>query len=1223
MQIFIFLAALLSLLSIDISASTKVSTYHDLNCSIELPADWKCSYDLGSRDALAKQIFLKGVRGSEHSSLFINSEAVNPGSVTNRDEVYSGFISEVFARFNARRTIRSGRLSLDGVDGAFRIATTLDEVGDGGYVGAWYGEKNGFLYSLTVLNQQETVSPSDMIRECVTIWNRFRMIDSDRLGFSGNQLCAEPWIAARLLQVDIGGIGWLEVEQMPSEYLRQWVFGNIASLDVGVIPLGGVEWNEDAVLDSLFSFLQVNGQLTKRSQPVATQIGSFPALLIEVEVQNEEMPLIQYLKYAHVDGHLVYAWLACAAYEVDLHYPELVNQTNLAIQSTGTQMPAVAFAIAPELADFYNELGLTVTGRSSPGVAYPLIEQAYKCAPDNPVYLVNLLDIALLVQQEAAAKELVAKSNPELLLDPNVLARLAMIESRAGDRARSIELFKEAIDLRLRDTSYIEVFLDMLSEEGRNDEALEVLEKLRESGQERDLMLIEAGFFIKEAEFEQAAVVLNELETVFYRDANSVMFWAEVYLSTEQIDECIAMCEEYLATDRNSGVMISLARALIEKKEIRSAKTWVEHAMDLSPTDQSLKTYHDYVSGLLGRQGNVVLDFEIQAVPVSEELNMPISSPKTEDEIMAGAHFDLSSKAIQLKNDGAYKTTYRYQLTVHDKSGLREWNEIGIPFEPLYEKLYVNRLSVHDSEGALVFEGTGDMDSLYVIEDTSSGLLTNRKMLRIPLVGLEVGSTAELVVSTESTTSRDELPFKEHYFASRIPVRVSTLSIHSEDGAIATQSFNMDEGTGKIGHQEWRIEYPGEFRNEAHLPDYSDFTAFVVAGPHGASWEALGNQYWDEVSDLFLPDEWTVSVVESIQSDHPNDTKAQMAAAMAYVQDRLRYQGVLFGVRYQIPNTADDILRHSYGDCKDHSLLLIQLLQALEIENSPFLVNTNGIYSEVISTTDQFNHMLVYASIQGVDYFLDATKKSQDPLLPDLDLSGSYGLIVEEKASRITQVPSIVEVVDVSIIRQHVFDPSEKLMSVTEKAAFSRPAADKYRDVIYHISRRDINEWLERMLSFGNVDVDILKSDMGDLSDLSSELEVNLRYDVNDYNASAGGTLRSPLGWERIYLNFRGDSSRNLPFEIESPLKMKTTSQFITSNGVALRKHTIEDSVDTKWCRWDFSVEEIEGAVEMTASITLHPGIYPSSDYAAFRESIGQFIALLESPIQLLSVESE
>lgn len=1218
-----FFAVTLAFLSVTIHVRAKVIPYYDLNCSIELSSDWKSSYDSGSRDALAKQMFLRGPSGRETAMVVVGSEVVNPGGVVGHDEVYDGLIDAMLARFNAQRTIRSGSLSLAGVDGAFRVATTMSETGESGFAGTWYGEKNGFLYSLTLVDQGPATKASGMIKEFNAIGDGFSVIDPMRLGFSGSQPRAQSWVGHGVLSVDLAALGWLELEQAPSDYMHSWVFGNIGSLDVGVVPLGGLELKEDVIREAIFSFLQVNRQLSTKSKPVATELGGAAGYFIQVEQQDSQLPLVQYLKFATVDGYLVYSWVTCAADEVTRQYPQLVSMVDEAMQVVQVDEPAVSFAVAPELADFYNELGLAISRRSSPAVAYPLIAQAYTCAPDNPVYLTNVLDVALLVQQEADAKELVKHCNPELLLDPNVLARLALIESRSGSRAEAMELFEQAIDLRLRDTDYIGLYLDMLSEEGRSDEALATLSQLRESGQERDLMLLEVGFYLRKEAYDEAAEVLRDLEALFYRDANSVLFWSEVFLSTGQLDECIAMCEEYLATDRNAGVMVSLARALIEKKEIRSAKVWIEHAIELSPTDQSLKTYHDFVSGMLGRQGNVVLDFEVQPLPVADASIAPVSHPRVADEIAAGAHFDLYSKAIEFSDEGEYKTTLRYKLTIHDKAGLREWNEIGIPFEPLYEKLYVNYLRVYNGAGELVFEGAGDMDSLYVVEDTSSGILTNGKSLRIPLVGLEVGASAELMVSIVSASTPDQLPFKEHFFASRIPVRVSTLSVVSPDGTLVTQAFNFDEASAKVGDGVWRIEYPSEFRNEAHLPEYPDYAAFVVTGPSGDSWEAQGNRYWEDVSHVFAANEWTEAVVESIQSAHPNDMKAQMAAAMAYVQDRLRYQGVLFGVRYQIPNIAEDVLRNGYGDCKDHSLLLVQLLQALGIESCPFLLNTNGVYSGEITTTDQFNHMLVYASLSDVDYFLDATKKGQEALLPDLGLAGSYGLVVQENASRIAQIPPIVEAVDVRINRMHLLGQDGKTMSVSETAEFSRAAADKYRDVIYHVSRRDIDEWLEMMLSYRNVDVDLLQSDMGDLFDLSSGMTVNLSYDLYDYNAIAEGWVTNAFGWEGMYLNFKGNSSRKLPFEIKDPIQLTTTSRFKASDGWSLKKQAIKDSADTVWCEWEFSIEDIGDSIEMTASISLQPGIYPASDYTEFRRAIGQFLAHLHTPIQVQRGQAE
>ena len=68
----------------------------------------------------------------------------------------------------------------------------------------------------------------------------------------------------------------------------------------------------------------------------------------------------------------------------------------------------------------------------------------------------------------------------------------------------------------------------------------------------------------------------------------------------------------------------------------------------------------------------------------------------------------------------------------------------------------------------------------------------------------------------------------------------------------------------------------------------------------------------------------------------------KVAAITTYVQQNVRYQAIEFGPRAMIMNPADQVLANGYGDCKDHSILLYNMLRAVGIPAELSLVNTGG-----------------------------------------------------------------------------------------------------------------------------------------------------------------------------------------------------------------------------------------------------------------------------------------
>ncbi len=106
------------------------------------------------------------------------------------------------------------------------------------------------------------------------------------------------------------------------------------------------------------------------------------------------------------------------------------------------------------------------------------------------------------------------------------------------------------------------------------------------------------------------------------------------------------------------------------------------------------------------------------------------------------------------------------------------------------------------------------------------------------------------------------------------------------------------------------------------------------------------------------------------------DPKARTEAALALVQDRIRYVALTMGAGGQVPADADTTWARRYGDCKAKTALLIAILHALEIQAEPVMVSSSmgdGLDSH-LPLLGLFDHVLVHATLAGRDYWLDGTR---------------------------------------------------------------------------------------------------------------------------------------------------------------------------------------------------------------------------------------------------------
>jgi lipoprotein NlpI len=112
------------------------------------------------------------------------------------------------------------------------------------------------------------------------------------------------------------------------------------------------------------------------------------------------------------------------------------------------------------------------------------------------------------------------------------------------------------------------------------------------------------------------------------------------------------------------------------------------------------------------------------------------------------------------------------------------------------------------------------------------------------------------------------------------------------------------------------------------------------------------------------------------QKPAPED---QVAAALTWVQGEVRYFSLSLGESSHRPAAPSVTLARRYGDCKDKSALLVELLRRMGISAQPVLVSTTARrrMTQWLASPTVFDHAIVKADVGGKSYFLDPTRQGQ------------------------------------------------------------------------------------------------------------------------------------------------------------------------------------------------------------------------------------------------------
>jgi hypothetical protein len=205
----------------------------------------------------------------------------------------------------------------------------------------------------------------------------------------------------------------------------------------------------------------------------------------------------------------------------------------------------------------------------------------------------------------------------------------------------------------------------------------------------------------------------------------------------------------------------------------------------------------------------------------------------------------------------------------------------------------------------------------------------------------------------------------------------------------------------------WHISYPW-----IQVSDFPDWQTIAI----GIS------KIWTTEDD----DETVSEIASEIERKEP-DLPSRIESAIRMVQDKCRYLSVNLELGGHIPTSPAVVARRRFGDCKDLSFLLVNLLKKLGAQARPVLVNPflRNSVGDLLPSPSLFNHVVVEFQVDGKARWIDTTLKNQgggpfNRVIPDYGL----GLPVDPGATNLVEQPKVPG-------QSHLFDLHENFLLAT------------------------------------------------------------------------------------------------------------------------------------------------------------------------------------------------
>lgn len=357
----------------------------------------------------------------------------------------------------------------------------------------------------------------------------------------------------------------------------------------------------------------------------------------------------------------------------------------------------------------------------------------------------------------------------------------------------------------------------------------------------------------------------------------------------------------------------------------------------------------------------------------------------------SGASPDTGAAPIKVLLSDEQQDIQPGKITRYQESIYRLQTAQGLPagsvsfaWDPATQIATVHKLQIH--RGSQVIDVLASGQSFTVVRretNLESAVLDGQLTASIQPEGLQVGDVIDLAVSITTSdpavgnhvemmgAAWNGAPIAHAHFRAQWPATVPMRM--QADGGLVLPKVQRKDGMASV--EMTMADLKPSILPKGAPPRYQ--IGRLVELTDLPSWDALSGLMTPlfAKAEAVAPQGAVQAEIAKIKALSP-DPKIRAEAALALVQDRVRYVLLSLNDGGLVPADAETTWSRRFGDCKGKTVLLLALLHGLGIDAHAVLVGTltgDGL-EQRLPQIHLFNHVLVKATIGGRDYWLDGTR---------------------------------------------------------------------------------------------------------------------------------------------------------------------------------------------------------------------------------------------------------
>lgn len=402
--------------------------------------------------------------------------------------------------------------------------------------------------------------------------------------------------------------------------------------------------------------------------------------------------------------------------------------------------------------------------------------------------------------------------------------------------------------------------------------------------------------------------------------------------------------------------------------------------------------------------------FEVEVSPVPVWVkDIQLDTKKIADSSTGNVKYHLYDRQSNASSKPHH--FYRFVKEANNTSALESVSKLKVNFNPAFQQLLVHSADVYRSGKLIYTLNKNDIKIFSDESDLKNEMLTGRAQALILLPSTQVGDVVDIKYSILGTNpifgDRNAYTFGLGWSVPLDLVHIRIVYPASKGLNFRTTGVDLkpqETIENELKVLSWTLENPKPIFNEEQYP-YGYVRYPFLSVSEYSSWSEVVEQQEPLYRNRDLPMD-LMSRVEGITQGLSDAEK--VVAILNFVQKEVRYLGLEYGINAYKPHLPKEVWRDRRGDCKDKTLLLISILDALSIESYPALVNTEyreGL-KDVLPAPNNFDHVIANVLVDGRSYWLDPTRAPQSGKLNEIGYySYDQALVLKKGQSVLTHMP--------------------------------------------------------------------------------------------------------------------------------------------------------------------------------------------------------------------------